>query len=259
MIKNSLVSIVTVSFNGASVITDCLHSVAMQDYPDIEHLVIDGKSTDGTVKALESNPPRGGFFISERDKGIYDAMNKGVQRSRGDIIAILNCDNFYPEPCIVRQMVAAMNAEGADLAYGDAEIVDFTDTQRVRRVWRSGPFSEHSYRLGWMPPHQTVFIRREIYERFGLYDLNFSIASDYELLLRLLLRHRVKWCYVPKVVVRARDGGVSNASLANVIHSNLEVFRAWSQNGLRPPWFLPILKPARKIAQLRPFSKRDVQ
>lgn len=251
------VTVITISMNDARFIEDCLKSVDIQDYPEVEHVVIDGGSTDGTLEILRQHPPRNGFVISEKDDGIYDAINKGIRNSRGEIISILNSDNFYARPDVVSLMVNAMQTSRAKLAYADAHLVDPQNVESVQRVWESGEFSERAFRRGWMPPHQTVFLYRDLHNSYGVYNTTLRIASDYEFLLRLLIKNRVGCAYLPKVIVKARAGGVSNRSLRTIIQSNMEVAKAWRMNGLTPPLFLPVLKPLSKLKQFLTAQRKN--
>ena len=244
------VSIITISMNDAPYIEDCLRSVHAQDYEEIEHIVVDGGSSDGTLDILSRHPPRNGVVISEKDDGIYDAINKGLLIANGDVVALLNSDNFYESCRVVSQIVRALETSGAELVYADAYMVDPDETSVVHRVWKGGEFSPGLFDRGWMPPHQTVFLYRRLHDSFGFYDTSFRIAADYEFLLRILVKHSVSCAYLPSVIVRARIGGVSNRSLWSVIQANLEVLRAWAVNGLRAPVLLLILKPFKKLSQL---------
>lgn len=249
MMRTPKVSIITISLNCADVICDCLKSVAQQDYMFLEHIVIDGGSTDGTVAILEQHQPRGGFYISEPDHGIYNAINKGILRCSGDVIAILNADNFYTNPDIVSSMVRKLVETSVQIVYGDAEIVDSRNILSVKRLWISGHYSENSFRRGWMPPHQTIFLTRKVHEVFGLYSECLKIASDYEFLLRVILKNQLSCAYNPRIAVTARNGGVSNRSVKMVFSANMEVLEAWRMNGLRPPIMLPFIKPTSKLLQ----------
>ena len=250
MIKlNPLVSVISISYNSALTISDCINSVFNQSYSNIEHIVVDGGSTDDTVEIIKARLPRGGFFLSEKDGGIYSAMNKGLSLASGDYIYMLNSDNLFHDSDSLLKLVNCANKTGAAITYGDAEIVSTLDTNKVKRYWRSGLCSLDAFRCGWMPPHQAVLIHKDVHEKIGNYNENFRISADYELLFRALIVNNYNFAYVPQVVVRARDGGISNSSIKNIIISNIEVRRAWVQNGFKPPILLPILKPLRKIIQ----------
>lgn len=226
------ISIVTATFNSASVLPDCLASVAAQTHPDVEHIVIDGASTDGTLDVLAAHRERLAAVVSERDGGIYDAMNKGIARATGDIVGLLNSDDFYVGPDVLARVAATFAAEPVDVCYGDLCYVDALQTNRVARYWRSSPFVPGRFSLGWCPPHPTFFVRRSAYERFGLFDLRYRIAADVEFMMRLLEVHRLRSRYLPGVLVRMRLGGTTNKSLRNVVRQNREVLQALRMHGL---------------------------
>lgn len=248
-----MVSIITTSFNSRSTIADTLESVKSQTYPDIEHIIIDGLSTDGTQE-LVSGYQHVAQFISEKDKGIYDAMNKGILAANGDIIGILNSDDFYPSPLVIEKIVRQFEETGCDAVYGDLVYVDKLDTRKVVRYWRAGQYKPGLFKWGWMPPHPTFFVRKEIYQRYGMFDLNLNTAADYELMLRFIHKHGIKLGYLREILVKMRAGGASNASLRRRLSANRADKKAWIQNGIEPYWFTFYLKPLRKIGQFLPWS-----
>jgi len=208
--------------------------------------VQDGGSQDDTVtiaRAYQAN------CISEGDKGLYDAMNKGIQRASGDIVGILNSDDFYAGDQVLVRVQEAFQDPNIKAVYGDLDYVDPEDTGKVIRKWRSGPYERDRFRYGWMPPHPTFFVRRELYDQYGLFDLSFRTSADYELMLRFLYKHRVPAVYLPKVLVKMRAGGVSNSSFRHRLYANKEDRRAWEVNGLKPHFFTTWLKPVRKLGQ----------
>lgn len=241
-------SIITPTFNSAGTVADTLRSVAAQNLPAYEHLIIDGGSSDQTLE-IAAGFPHVTEIISEPDEGLYDAMNKGVRRAGGDVIGILNSDDFYKHEQVLQHVAALMQSSEADALYADLEYVDPIRTDKVVRYWKSGAYDLGNFDLGWMPPHPTFFVRRDIYERYGVYDTNLRLSADYELMLRFLLRQRIPVSYLPEVVVRMRAGGLSNASLRNRLRANREDRRAWEMNGLRPRFYTLFLKPALKIKQ----------
>ena len=242
------VSIITSSFNSAKTIRDTLESIASQDYPDIEHIIIDGGSTDTTLEILKEYA-HVSKVISERDKGIYDAMNKGIKLATGDIIGILNSDDFYVNKSVIRNIVETFKTSKAQSLYADLDYVDAIEKTKVIRKWRTGEFHPRKFYYGWMPPHPTFFVRKEIYDKHGLFDLKFNTSADYELMLRFLVKHKISAVYYPEVIVHMRTGGQSSASLQNRLHANREDALAWKNNGLNPYFFTIILKPLRKILQ----------
>jgi glycosyltransferase involved in cell wall biosynthesis len=243
------VSIITAVFNNARTLASAIESVRAQTYPAIEHIIIDGGSTDGTLEVIERY--RAGFakVVSEPDRGIYDAMNKGIARATGDIVGILNSDDFYASPRVIETVVRTMEEKGVDVVWGDLEYVGSEDTTRVVRHWRSSPYAHGKFRRGWMPPHPTFFVRRSLYERYGHFRDELRIAADYELMLRFLEKERVSSCHIPEVLVRMRVGGASNRSVANIIRANREAWRAWKMNELPVSPLTIILKLGQKLLQ----------
>ena len=242
------ISVVTVVRNGAATIGGCLASVAAQTRA-AEHIVVDGASSDRTAQIVREFRPPVARLVSEPDGGLYDAMNKGIALAGGEVVGTLNADDVYADDAVLAQVAAAFADPAVGLSYGDLEYVDRADPRRVVRRWRAGEFSPRSFYRGWMPPHPTVFVRRGLYERWGGFDTGLGTAADYELLVRLLLRHRVAAAYIPRVLVRMRRGGASNRTFGARLLAHRMDRRAWAVNGLRPlPWTLP-LKPLRKLGQ----------
>jgi len=242
------ISVVTVVRNGRDTIGDCLASVASQTRA-AEHIVIDGASTDGTAERVRAATPPVARLVSEPDRGLYDAMNKGIALATGEVVGTLNADDVYAHERVLELVAEAFADPAVEVVYGDLEYVDRADPRRVVRRWRAGACSPGSFRRGWMPPHPTFFARRRAYERLGAYDLGLGTAADYELMLRFLLRHGLAAAYLPQVLVRMRTGGVSNRTLAGRLRAHRMDRLAWEVNALRPsPWTLP-LKPLRKIVQ----------
>ncbi len=258
---NPSITIVTVVYNASSTIPDCLNSVNGQRVP-VGHFIVDGDSTDNTLDVVRQLSPNA-CIHSEPDNGIYDAMNKGIKLASGEIIGILNADDFYAGPDVLTRVAQVFKDPEVDCCYGDLVYIKETGVRRsarcnrenyqVFRYWRSGEFDPAKFCWGWMPPHPSFFVRRRVYEKYGLFNLDLGSAADYELMLRFLLRHKVKVAYIPEVLVYMRVGGVSNASWANRIKANHMDRKAWEVNGLKPyPWTTWI-KPIRKIPQY--FSK----
>ncbi|MET7259478.1 glycosyltransferase family 2 protein [Dyadobacter jiangsuensis] len=243
------VSILTVVYNGAATIRHSIDSVLAQDYPDIEYIIVDGNSKDGTQDIVRSYGNKIARFLSEPDAGIYDAMNKGIQLATGDVIGILNADDFYAYPSVVSEVAGVLAASNADASYGDLEYIDANDATVVRRKWVSGAYKVGAFLNGWMPPHPTFFVRKEVYNTHGLFRLDLGSAADYELMLRFVHRENIKLAYLPKVLVKMRSGGVSNSTLKNRIAANRNDRLAWKINNLKPRFYTLWLKPLRKIIQ----------
>jgi glycosyltransferase involved in cell wall biosynthesis len=243
------VSIITVVFNGASTLNSCIDSVLAQNYDSIEYIIIDGKSKDQTVDIVKSYGNRIDKFISEADNGIYDAMNKGVALATGDIVGILNADDFYAGNTVISDIVRAMRSTDADGAYGDLQYVDATELNKIKRNWKSGNYRKGSFITGWMPPHPTFFVKKSLYEKYGSFRLDLGSAADYELMLRMIHKSGITLAYVPKVLVKMRAGGVSNSNVSNRIAANKNDRLAWKINGLKPKFYTLWLKPLRKVLQ----------
>ncbi len=242
------ISVITVVKNGASCIEACLDSVGAQTL-EAEHLLIDGCSTDATLQIAKSKRLTNLRIVSEPDNGIYDAMNKGIRLAEGDIIGILNSDDVYADNRVLERVKHALSNEADQACYGDLLYVSNQNLDNVRRYWRSGKFSTEKMRWGWMPPHPTFFVRRAVYDTYGLFNLSLGSAADYELMLRFLYKHCIPAQYIPEVLVKMRSGGVSNHSLRNRIKAHRMDYRAWEVNGLQPyPWTL-LMKPLRKLPQ----------
>lgn len=241
-------SIITATYNSAATVADTLRSVAEQSYPDVEHLLIDGCSDDETL-TIAAGFPHLAKIISEKDEGIYDAMNKGIRQATGEVIGILNSDDVYMDGEVLSRVMDAFADPEVDAVYGDLLYVRADDLNKVTRTWRSGAFSPRKFYFGWMPPHPTFFVRRSVYGRAGLFNCALRSSADYEFMLRTLLKYRVRVRYIPQFLVRMRTGGMSNASFRHRLRANREDRQAWAINGLKP-WFFTIpFKPARKIWQ----------
>lgn len=248
------ISIITPVYNDPRVCR-ALDSILSQDYEgEPEIIVVDGGSTRSTLDVLERYRRHIAVLVSEPDRGVYDAMNKGIRLATGEVVGILNADDRYNDPLVLRDVATVLADNKVDACYGDLVYVDSKD--RVVRYWKSGPYRPIRFYFGWMLPHPTFFVRRNVYEQYGYFDLNNPIAADYELMLRFLLKNKLSVRYIPRVLVRMSLGGKSNRSIGNIIRANIEVWRAWRKNNLRFGYLVPILKPARKWIQFvrRPKS-----
>jgi glycosyltransferase involved in cell wall biosynthesis len=243
------ISIITVCYNSEKTIADCIHSIVEQTYPDIEYIIIDGKSSDNTLNIIHLFKNKISKIISEKDNGIYDAMNKGLSIATGDIVGILNSDDVYADNYVVEEVVNVFKNKNTDSVYGDLVYVSANDINKVTRKWRSAAYKDGMFLEGWMPPHPTFFVKREMYTKYGQFDTSMKSAADYELMLRFLHRYKISTAYLPKVFVKMRAGGVSNASLLNRIKANIEDRKAWRINGLQPKWYTLYRKPLSKVFQ----------
>lgn len=244
------VSVITICYNAASEIDETIRSVMVQDHADIEHIVIDGGSTDGTQERIERYAECIAQFVSEKDKGVYDAMNKGLRLATGEVVAFVNAGDMMATRNTVSYMVHAFTEQDADAIYGDALMVDPDDITKVKRFWKGGDYDRANFRKGWMPPHLGTYIRKSAYDRFGLFNTELKVSADYELMFRFLYKHRLHARYVPKVLVRFRLGGVSNRSLGHIWRANKEVYQAWKLNGEPVSPLIMLRKPLRKLGQM---------
>lgn len=224
------ISIITACFNSESTIKDCLQSINCQSYP-VEHIVIDGASYDNTVNLVRELSPTS-IIVSEQDSGLYDAMNKGICLASGDIIGLLNSDDFYAHGNIIEMIARQFENYEIDACYSDLVYVDQHNINKVARYWKSNSFKQGLFEKGWAPPHPTFFVRRNVYERFGSFDLSYKIAADFDLMTRFMVNHNIMTMYIPHVTVCMRLGGTTNNSITNIVKQNVEIFNAIKNNNL---------------------------
>jgi len=227
------ISVVTVSRNAAGTIEETLRSVRSQNYPQVEHIVVDGGSDDGTVEIIERYRDRIAGFVSEPDRGIYDAMNKGIAMASGEVVGTLNADDVYADETVLSQVAQVFSDPDVDACYADLLYVDPQNPGKIVRYWRSCEYRPGLFEKGWMPAHPTFFVRRDMYAKWGGYDPGFPRQADFELTMRFLAIHRLRSVYVPRVWVLMHTGGVSNRSLAGILKGNIEAYRACKKNRLR--------------------------
>lgn len=243
------VSIITVVLNNRRYISECIESVLNQTYGDIEYIVVDGASTDGTLEVIYKYKDRIAKIISEPDKGIYDAMNKGIAMATGDIVGILNSDDIYADEYVIEDVVKTISENGVDSCYGDLVYVDKEDTSKVIRYWKSGNFYKERFKKGWVPPHPTFFVRRECYEKYGNFNTKFRVSADYDLMLRFLWVYGISTYYIPRVLVKMRVGGHSNNSMKNIVRKSLEDYRILKVNYIDHPLLALVFKKISKLPQ----------
>jgi len=219
------ISIITATYNCADTIRDALDSVAIQTYVDIEHLIIDGQSNDETLNIVREYPSSNIILISEPDNGIYDALNKGIKYSTGDIIGFLHADDIFQSNEIIKKISNVFSNSSVDAVYGDLVYVRQDDVTRVVRYWRSGCYGKSSFAQGWMPPHPTFYVRRKIYEKFGCFNIKYHISADYDSMLRFLAVGAINAAYIPEVLVRMKVGGISNRSFSTILRKSFEDIR----------------------------------
>lgn len=242
------ISIITVAYNSDKTIEDTIQSVVNQDYADIEYIIVDGGSSDRTLEIVERYGDSISTVVSEKDQGIYDAMNKGVALATGEVIGILNSDDFYSDNHVISGIAKAFTNQ-TDAVYANLVYVDPVNTDKIVRTWISGEYNPGAFKKGWMPPHPTFFVRKINYEKWGAYALNLKSAADYELMLRFIHKHQIRLNYWPQIIVKMRAGGKSNASIKNRLKANKEDRMAWKMNGLKPHLFTFIRKPLSKLGQ----------
>lgn len=226
------ISVITVSYNSAATIGDTLDSVAMQSWPEIEHIVVDGASKDGTQDIVKSRGGRVGKFVSEPDAGIYDAMNKGLAMATGLVVAFLNADDLYADPEVISRVARKMTIGGLDAVFGDVAFFHPDTPSKLVRRYDSGRFSPARIAWGWMPAHPGLFLRREIYHRVGPFRTDYRIAGDFEFIARAFQKEALRYEHLPDIVVRMRMGGISTGGWINTIILNKEVLRACRENGI---------------------------
>jgi glycosyltransferase involved in cell wall biosynthesis len=244
------ISIVTAVFNRQRTIADTIESVLSQSYANIEYIVVDGMSNDGTNEVIDRYAEQIDTYVREPDDGIYDALNKGIARASGDVIGFVHADDLLAHDRVISAIADVFERKPeTEAVYGDLLYVDENNTDRVVRYWRSGRYRRNRFFFGWMPPHPTCYIRRRCYEQYGDYDNSMSISADYDLLVRMFVKHEIRVEAIQDVLVKMRVGGVSNVSLRARRRANREDALAWSNSGLRKPFALRLIKPLRKIGQ----------
>lgn len=241
------ISLITVSRNAAGTIRRCIESVIAQNYKNVEYIIVDGASQDDTVKIVDRYKSPISKIISEPDHGIYDAMNRGIKLVSGDVVGMLNADDFFADNSVLSEIANAFETEKAGIVYGDIDYVN--KSGKITRRWRSGKYAGGLFNWGWMPPHPTFYCKREFFDQFGLYSLDFGTAADYELMLRFIHTNKMNTFYIRKVMVKMQTGGASNKSIRSRIKGLSFDFKAMQKHGIRLPAVALLLKPLRKIIQ----------
>lgn len=243
------VSIITVTYNSAKYVDDCINSIIRQNYKNIEYIVIDGNSTDGTLDIIKKYSSYITKLVSEEDDGMYDALNKGMQLATGDVVGILNSDDVLAAADVISEIVNCFQQNNVDSLYGDLVYVDPFDLQKVLRFWKGLPYDRRRFKYGWMPAHPTFYIRRELIEKFGGYESRYFTAADFEFMVRYLFYFKVSSCYLPRLIVKMRMGGASNESLGRRLIANRRDYLAMKKNKIPFPFIVSILKPLIKMPQ----------
>ncbi|HDQ41339.1 MAG TPA: glycosyltransferase [Desulfonatronum sp.] len=255
--KQPLVSIVTVALNAEAHLAQNIESVRGQTYPRVEQIIVDGGSKDGTLDVIERYKNVIARYVSEPDNGIYDAMNKGIRMAGGDVLGLLNADDFYPRPDVISQVMQTFQRTGADAVFADLVVVDRARPERIVRYYDSSGFHPGRFAQGWMPPHPTFFVLRKHYETLGLYRTDYKIAADYELLTRFLARHKLVYARIPRVLVHMRSGGVSSRNIMSNWILNREIVRACQENGIQTNMLRLLCKYPRKFLEY--FRRPDLE
>ncbi len=243
------ISIITTTYNSADTIKDTLSSVNAQSYSNIEHIIVDGSSKDKTLEIVRNYGERVSKIISEPDKGIYDAMNKGVKAATGDVVGILNSDDVYASENVITNVMRLFNDENCDGVYGNLNFVKADNLNEVVRVWKSSPYKPSSFAKGWHPPHPTFFVKKEVYDNYGLFDISLNVSADFELMLRFIEKHKIDVCFLDEVLVKMRYGGESTGSIKKIIAGNKNIIKAFKKNDLDVSYLYPIYRLLPKLKQ----------
>ena len=238
---------ITVSFNAESTIERCIQSVSAQSFKNVEYIIIDGSSTDNTLQIIHKYQQDIQILISEPDKGIYDAMNKGIKMASGDVIGILNADDIFAYDGVLSDIALLFNKQKCDIVFADLNYVD--QQGKVIRKWKSGEYEQGMFNWGWMPPHPTFYCKKELFQQFGFYSLEYGTAGDYELMLRFMHNTPINACYLNKIIINMKTGGISNKSFSNRVKGLLFDLKAMRNNGIKAPVIRLLFKPIRKISQ----------
>lgn len=245
------ITIITVTLNSEKFLEDCINSVINQDYQDIEHIIIDGASTDGTLAIIGKYQDHIAKWVSEKDYSMYDAINKGMAMATGDIIGTLNGDDMLASSNVISEIVNAFREQQVDSVYGDLVYIDQYYPQKINRVWKGADFSRNRFRYGWMPAHPTFYFRKKLLETYGNYQTHYFTACDYEFMLRYLYFFRVSSWYLPKLVVKMRGGGISNGNIIRRLRVNRRDYLAMKKNKIPFAFFISFLKPLIKLHQYK--------
>jgi glycosyltransferase involved in cell wall biosynthesis len=257
------VSLITVTYNSSRYLQNAIQSVYNQDYPDIEYIIVDGGSTDETVSIIEQNASCITKWISEKDNGMYDAINKGMKMATGDVIGILNSDDMLASKDVISKIAYCFKEQKVDSIFGDLLYVEAEETSKVHRFWKGMTYNRKSFNLGWMPAHPTFYVRREIVEELGGYETHYFSAADFELMTRYLYKHRISAYYLPELIVKMRKGGMSNGSFKKRFRANRRDYLALKRNEVPFPLIVSMIKPLRKLPQyisfLHPSKETEIR
>ncbi len=243
------ISIITATYNSEKNISTCLQSVAGQTYKNIEHIIVDGGSTDKTMEIVKAFPSVT-KYISEPDKGIYDALNKGVKMATNDVIGFLHSDDSMGSTDIIQKIAELFSQKNIQGVYGDLVFVHSENPDKIVRTWKSNRFDRKNIKYGWMPPHPTLYLRKEVYQKHGPFDISFKIAGDYNFMVSVMKDKEINLEYLPEIITKMRMGGVSTGSLKDILTKSKEDIRALRNNGFKFPFLILAAKNLRKLPQL---------
>ena len=243
------ISLITVTFNSEKYLSHCIDSIQRQTHKNIEHIIVDGNSTDNTVKIIQQYGTAISKWISEPDRGMYDAINKGIVLATGDVIGVLNSDDMLYSDDVLENIVRTFEEENVDSVYGDLQYVDQEVTSRVFRTWKGKKYDRNLFKMGWMPGHPTFYVKKSVVDMYGGYENHYFTAADYEFMARYLFRHKISSCYLPKLIVKMRRGGASNNNIKHRFRANRRDYLAMKKNSIPMPFLVSILKPLIKVHQ----------
>lgn len=243
------ISLITVTYNSEKYLSQCIESVQSQTYKNIEHIIVDGRSTDNTVSIIKSYESVISRWISEPDKGMYDAINKGIAMATGEVIGLLNSDDMLYSDDVIEKIVKTFEEKNVDSIYGDLQYVDQEITSRVFRTWKGKTYDRNLFKMGWMPGHPTFYIKKEMIDKYGGYENHYFTAADYEFMARYLFKHKISSYYLPKLIVKMRRGGASNKNINQRFRANRRDYLAMKNNHIPLPFIVSILKPLSKVHQ----------
>lgn len=243
--------------NSEKYLADCINSVRRQNHKNIEHIIIDGKSTDRTIPIILQHLDDISYWVSETDRGMYDAINKGLQVATGDIVGILNSDDMFASADAVKSIVDCFETSDTDSVYGDLVYVDAGNTQKILRYWKGVSYKRFRFRYGWMPAHPTFYMRRELIQQYGVYENHYYTAADYEFMARYLFLHKISSTYIDTMLVKMRSGGISNENIKSRLRANRRDFLAMKKNKIPFSFIVSILKPLIKLPQFNsPYARQ---
>lgn len=252
------ISLVTVTYNSEKYLAHCIDSVLCQTHNNIEHIIVDGNSKDKTVAIIKSYGNKIAKWISEPDRGIYDAINKGIAMATGDVIGVLNSDDMLFSSDVIEKIANAFETQKVDSIYGDLQYVDQEVTSRVFRTWKGKKYDRNLFKMGWMPGHPTFYIKKSVIDMYGGYETHYFTAADYEFMARYLFKHKISSFYLPKLIVKMRRGGASNNNINHRFRANRRDYLAMKENAIPMPFLVSILKPLIKVHQYNLKTKLGI-